>query len=102
MLTNTMAKLKKDRKLMEALATIIDPELHIPITELGLIYGAELKKDGAADITITLTTIGCPLYDVIHDDITAAIKKIDGVTEVKIELTFDPPWSVDMISEESK
>jgi len=94
--------MKKDDTLMTALATIIDPELHIPITDLGLVYGAELKKDGTADITITLTTIGCPLYDVIHDDIVAAVEKVKSVKEVKVELTFDPPWSVEMISEEAK
>ena len=101
MLVSTMIELTKDKTLMEALSTINDPELFIPITDLGLVYGAELKK-GVAEITITLTTIGCPLYDVIHDEIKDALQKVNGVDDVNIELTFDPPWSVEMISEEAK
>lgn len=101
-INRNMKELQKDEQLMTALSTVVDPELHLPITEMGLIYGARLLKDGTAKITMTLTTIGCPLIDVIQDDITKALTDISAVKEVDIELTFDPPWSPDMMSEEAR
>jgi len=97
-----MKELQKDKSLMKALSSVEDPELHLPITEMGLIYGAQLEKDGTAKITMTLTTIGCPLIDVIQDDIKSALKNVKRVKNVTIELTFDPPWSPEMMSEEAR
>ncbi len=97
-----MEKYTKDTNLITALSTVQDPELHLPITEMGLIYGAEIDKKGLAKITMTLTTIGCPLIDVIQDDIKAALKNITGVKDISIEITFEPPWNPDMMSEEAR
>ena len=68
------SKKKIDKELLKKLDTVIDPELGIPITDMGLIYGIE-KQDSLIHVTMTLTTIGCPLYDVIHDDIVKTIQR---------------------------
>lgn len=97
-----MKKYTKNKKLIAALRAVEDPELHLPITEMGLIYGAQLTKDGIAKITMTLTTIGCPLIDVIQDDIKNALTTLEDVNDIDIDITFDPPWSPDMMSEEAR
>ncbi len=87
--------------ITEALKTIIDPELHINIVDLGLIYDIEINQEsGEIKITMTLTTPGCPLSYIFQDVIPEAVKKVDGVKEVKINLVWDPPWDPDKISDE--
>lgn len=90
-----------DPHLFDLLHTVIDPELNIPITDMGLIYGIQ-KTDDTIHIIMTLTTIGCPLYDVIHDEIVRTLKEKTGITSVNIELTFDPPWTPDMMTDAAK
>jgi metal-sulfur cluster biosynthetic enzyme len=90
-----------DKKLFQKLHTVIDPELNIPITDMGLIYGIE-KTDHTVHIIMTLTTIGCPLYDVIHDEIVRTLKADHAITDVEINLTFDPPWNPDMMTDAAK
>lgn len=94
--------MKKDKDLIKKLDAVIDPELNIPITEMGLIYGIERISNTNIHVLMTLTTIGCPLYEVIHDDIVRVLKKDKDIKEVKIELTFDPPWSPEMMTDSAK
>lgn len=96
-----MAKCPTKKELLAALATIEDPELFLPITDLGLVYGVKMKK-GTAHIIITLTTIGCPLFETIEKDIKEKVGALGGVTDVVVELTFDPPWSPDKMSASAK
>ena len=81
----------------------MDPELNISIVDLGLVYKVELNNSDGVKITITLTTIGCPLFSLIEQEVKNKLKKI-GLSEDKIEfeLTFDPPWSMDKMSERAK
>ena len=83
---------------MTALATVKDPELDLPLTEMGLIYDVRVGDDGYVTVVMTLTTIGCPLYDVIRADIEHAVRSVDGVTDVTVDLTFDPPWDPSMMT----
>ena len=92
----------KDKKLIKLLDQVIDSELNLPITEMGLVYGAEIDKNKVAQIIITLTTIGCPLADVICDDIKNVLIKEKNIKKVKVEITFDPPWTPEMMSGEAK
>ena len=85
----------------EKLKQVPDPELGISIVDLGLIY-AVLIKDKKVTVKMTLTTIGCPLFSLISDPIKANIYELDGVSEVEVELTFDPPWGPERMSEEAK
>lgn len=98
-----LPNLERNEKLMKLLSEVIDPELQIPITAMGLIYGAKLKNKKAI-ITMTLTTIGCPLYHVIEHDIETILLDSREITikKVEIDLTFDPPWHTGMMNEEQQ
>jgi metal-sulfur cluster biosynthetic enzyme len=84
------------------LQKVLDPELGISIVDLGLVYGIAISEKGICTITMTLTTIGCPLFGVIQKEIEDKTMEIDGIEDVKIDLTFDPPWTPDKMSEESR
>lgn len=89
--------------IISILKTIPDPELGISIWDLGLIYGIEInKKTKSVTIRMTLTSIGCPLFNLIADPIKESIKGIKGVKEVYVELTFEPPWTIDRMSPEAR
>lgn len=85
---------------MGALETVIDPEMYISIVDLGLVYEV-ICIDGLAEVTMTLTTIGCPLFPVIEKDIREAMSGV-GAQDTKINLVFDPPWSIDRMTEKGK
>lgn len=90
-------------EIIGALKTVDDPELHLNIVDLGLIYDVEIdQKIGKVDIMMTLTTPGCPLSFVFEEWIPAAVKKVPGIKEVKIELVWEPPWDPDKISDDAK
>jgi len=88
--------------IMSALELVIDPEMYISIVDLGLIYDVAITDKGAIDITMTLTTIGCPLFPVIERDIHDRVGEIAGVTGVTVHVVFDPPWSVDLMTEKGR
>lgn len=89
-------------EVMKKLEEVLDPEINISIVDLGLIYGIKVD-DKKVIITMTLTTIGCPLISLIEGDIKLKLKEI-GVSEenVVIDLTFDPPWSMEKMTERAK
>lgn len=87
------------QKVMERLSTVMDPELHIDIVSLGLIYSVKIKGKGVI-VEMTLTTPGCPLAPIIDRMIKEALEPL-GVT-VRLELVWDPPWTKDMMSDEAK
>lgn len=98
-----MVKQKTDLtdKVNAALGEILDPELYISIVDLGLVY--EVKNaDGSIYIKMTLTTVGCPLFETIEAEIKEKVGKIKGVKDVKVELVFDPPWSMEKLTEKAK
>lgn len=85
------------------LKTIIDPELRINIVDLGLIYDVAIDQEkGKVDITMTLTTPGCPLSFVFEEWIPKAVKKIAGVKKVKINLVWEPPWDPEKLTDDAK
>lgn len=90
------------QSVQEQLKKVLDPELGISIWDLGLIYDIAVSKEGVCLITMTLTTIGCPLFGTIQKEIEDKVMEIDGINDVKIELTFDPPWTPDKMTEESR
>lgn len=91
-----------EKEVFIVLKTIPDPELGISIVDLGLIYGVDIDNDNKVTVHMTLTTIGCPLFSLISEPIKAKVKEIAGVRDVEIELTFDPPWTPERMSEEAK
>jgi FeS assembly SUF system protein len=85
----------------EALRTVFDPEIPVNVYDLGLVYRIDI--DGSnVKVTMTLTAPACPAAPEILFDAEAKIKAVEGVTDVLMNLTFDPPWSKDMMSEEAK
>lgn len=89
-------------KVLNRLKTVIDPELGVNIVDLGLIYKVAVDKRGKVNVLMTLTTPGCPLSAVFEELIGEAVGKVKGVKEVAIKLTFDPPWTQELMSEEAK
>lgn len=90
------------KSILEKLKLVLDPELGVSLVDLGLIYSVRLDKDGVCTIVMTLTTIGCPLFGTIQKEIEDRVLEIQEVDEVKIDLTFDPPWSPEKMSAEAK
>jgi len=91
------------KKIKEALTEVMDPELNISIVDLGLIYDVHIDKTKKVKISMTLTTIGCPFFSLIEQEVKNKIKTL-GFEEKKIELklTFEPPWSMDRMSARAK
>lgn len=83
--------------ITEALRAVLDPELGMSVVELGLIYGMEVEA-GLVRITMTLTAQGCPLHDSLAEWVRRAIRKVPGVDDVEVTVTFDPPWTADRIN----
>ena len=92
-----------EEAVMTALSNVLDPELNISIVDLGLIYSTKIVDEKGVYIEMTLTTLGCPLYGVIEGDIRRHVGAL-GVDDdkIEIELTFEPPWSMDRMSESAK
>ena len=90
-------------KIQAVLETIYDPELRpANIVDLGLVYEIIVKEDGITKIIMTLTAPGCPVAGEIMDEVQRKVADVEGVTQSLVELTFDPPWTKDMMSEEAK
>ncbi len=87
--------------VFEALQDVYDPEIPVNIVDLGLIYGIEVDN-GNVDVKMTLTFAGCGLGPYIAQQAEWRIAEIEGVMEVNVELTFDPPWTPDLITEDGK
>lgn len=92
-----------EKAIKAKLSEVLDPELNISIVDLGLVYKVESLKNGKTKIIMTLTTIGCPLFSLIEQEAKSKLKEL-GLTEdkIKFELTFDPPWSMEKMSERAK
>jgi radical SAM protein len=82
--------------VMQALGTVLDPELGMSIVDLGLVYGVRIRN-GAVEVTMTLTAPGCPIHDVMPEWVRAAVMRVPGVERVDVTLTFEPPWTPDRI-----
>jgi FeS assembly SUF system protein len=91
----------KDR-IIAALKRVYDPEMPVNIYDLGLIYGLDVDDDGKVAVRMTLTAPNCPVAGSLPASVEQAVRAVPGVREVKLELTFDPPWSKDRMSEAAK
>ena len=89
-------------QIVNVLKSIYDPEIPVDIYELGLIYDVMINEDNDVKILMTLTSPNCPVAESLPQEVEQKIKAIDAVNSAEIELTFDPPWSRDLMSEEAK
>ena len=86
-------------RVISALRTVFDPEIPINIYDLGLIYNIDIASNGSVTVRMTLTSPNCPVADKIPQDVQRKIAAISGVTQAKVDLVFDPPWTREMMSE---
>jgi len=91
-----------EAEAIEACRSIYDPEIPVNIFELGLIYRLEVDEHGVVEVDMTLTSPGCPVAGTLPGEVANKIRDVPGVTDVKLELVWDPPWSMDKMSEEAK
>jgi metal-sulfur cluster biosynthetic enzyme len=96
MVSPTGAAPVSEAAVMQALATVVDPELGMSIVDLGLVYEVRVR-DGDVHVTMTLTTPGCPIHEVMPGWVRSAVMAVPGVDHVEVALTFDPPWTPDRI-----
>lgn len=89
-------------KIVRVLKTVYDPEIPVDIYELGLIYDVFVNEDSAVKVLMTLTTPNCPVAETLPQEVEEKVKSLDEVTDAEVEITFDPPWSQDLMSEEAK
>ncbi len=93
-------------KVWAQMKTCFDPEIPVNVVDLGLIYSCQVlplgKNEHRVEVTMTLTAAGCGMGPVLVGEVEQKIRQIEGVTDVKVELVFDPPWNRDMMSDEAK
>lgn len=89
-------------KIVEALKTVYDPEIPVDIYELGLIYKVDYDEPGDVKIEMTLTAPGCPVAGEMPGWVEQAVTRVDGIERCEVEMTFDPPWTPDRMSDEAK
>ena len=88
-------------EVIEVLRQVEDPELGMDIVDLGLVYEAQVE-DSRAKVIYSLTSMGCPAGPLIAQDIDSAVRQVEGISDVELELTFDPPWTPDRMSDDAK
>ncbi|MFN3654672.1 MAG: PqqD family peptide modification chaperone [Candidatus Nitrosotenuis sp.] len=90
------------KQVRDSLTKCMDPEIPLNIVEMGLIYGIDISESNDVNIKMTMTTQGCPLHQTLVADVTRYVKKVPGVNNVKVDIVWDPPWSIDKMSEAAK
>lgn len=90
-----------EEALREQLTEIIDPEVGLNVVEMGLIYDLKVDEDGNVRVRMTLTTPGCPMHGSIAEGVQELLEGLPGIGRVDVEVTFDPPWEPEMMSEEA-
>lgn len=102
MAENTIDTNALGEKIVKVLKTIFDPEIPVDIYELGLIYDVFVNEEFDVKILMTLTTPNCPVAETLPVEVEEKVKSINEVKDAEVEITFDPPWTQDLMSEEAK
>jgi len=89
-------------QVIEALKTVYDPEIPVNIYELGLIYDLRIDQENKVFVTMTLTTPGCPVAGSMPGQVERTVKSVEGVSDAEVELVWDPPWTIDRMTEEAR
>lgn len=100
--TTTIDTQELGEKIVKVLKTIYDPEIPVDIYELGLIYDVLVNEDNEVRILMTLTSPNCPVAESLPAEVEERVKSLDMVKDAEVEITFDPPWTQDLMSEEAK
>lgn len=94
--------LQIETEIVQVLKNIYDPEIPVNIYDLGLIYAIDVDDNNKVEITMTLTAPNCPVADSLLAEVQEKVKEVDGVSDAKVNLTFDPPWDESNLSDEAK
>ena len=97
-----MSTLHMKNQIVEQIKTIYDPEIPVNIFELGLVYEVEVNDEGNAHILMTLTAPACPAAEILPAEVKEKAETVEGVNEAEVEITFEPAWNQDMMSDEAK
>ena len=89
-------------RIVAALKTVFDPEIPVSIYDLGLIYDLKVGESGDVSIRMTLTTPACPVAELLPTQVEAKVKAVDGVSDAKVEIVWDPPWTPERMSEAAR
>lgn len=89
-------------RIVAVLKTVYDPEIPVDIYELGLVYGIDVTDDGEVHVTMTLTTPMCPVAETLPPEVEDKVRNVLGVKDVNLDLVWDPPWSIDMMSDAAR
>jgi FeS assembly SUF system protein len=102
MTTQAVYPLALEAEIIEAICTVYDPEIPVNIYEMGLIYEIAVDDTGDVDVTMTLTSPACPVAGSLPGEVEMTVRAVPGVTDVRVHLTWEPPWTMDRMSEEAK
>ena len=94
--------LKLEAEVIKALKEVYDPEIPVNVYDLGLIYDLNIDENNNVEITMTLTAPNCPIADQVVQYVQQRVEQVEDVNKVAVNLVFDPPWNVDMMSDEAK
>jgi FeS assembly SUF system protein len=97
-----MDKKNLEAEIIEKIKTVYDPEIPVNVYEIGLIYEINILDEGRVNILMTLTSPNCPVAESLPLEVKYKAEEVEGVSEAEVELTFDPPWDMDMLSDEAK
>ena len=97
-----MNKKELENRIIEVIKTIYYPEIPVNIYELGLIYDVNVNDENMVKILMTLTTPNCPVAESLPQEVKDKVKSLDQVSDVELEMTFDPPWNKELMSDEAK
>lgn len=93
--------LQIEQEIVNSIKTVFDPEIPVNVYDLGLIYEINVEDDGAVRVVMTLTSPNCPVAESLPEEVYEKTLAVEGVKSVELNLTFDPPWTKDMLSEEA-
>lgn len=102
MSTESVTTEERAHEIVRTLDTVIDPELGIGIVSLGLVYRVAVEDNGDVAVLMTLTVPGCPMHETITRDVDTTLRRVPWVNDVTVNLTFDPPWSLDRLSDDAR
>ncbi len=94
--------LPTEEQILEAMKVVKDPEIPVNVVDLGLVYRTVVNDNGAVDIEMTLTSVGCPVQDMIRADVELALMRLEGVNAVTVDFVWTPPWTPSKMSEDGK
>ena len=97
-----MGNRQLEEAIIEKIKTVYDPEIPVNIYDIGLIYEVNIKEEGKVHVLMTLTSPNCPVAESLPLEVKEKVEEVEGISKAEIELTFEPPWTMDLLTDEAK